>query len=93
MFKETPADLAVKERLWDATVSEVKRYAKMYADLHVVGERSSDQQDDLADIAKAKGYPKMLIRLAGSLHRRGLIEGQEGAQLLAEYKYRLGFRF
>ncbi|WP_323008511.1 hypothetical protein [Paracoccus sp. (in: a-proteobacteria)] len=43
-FKETAEDLAVKDRLWDATERELEHFARLYADGHVVGVRYSSRQ-------------------------------------------------
>lgn len=67
---EAPEDLAVKERLWDATRREVMRFAQRHAAEHVVGEARSEPQADILEAAKRKGYEITLIENCGTLHRR-----------------------
>lgn len=70
-FKETAEDLAVKDRLWDATERELEHFARLYADGYVVGEPYSDAQKDATSAAKRKGYPKGLVRDLGAIVRKG----------------------
>lgn len=69
-FKEEPADLAVKARLWDATERELEGFARKYAAGHVKGERYSEIQKDVTYAAKAKGYKIGLVRELGDHVRR-----------------------
>ncbi|REF70384.1 hypothetical protein [Paracoccus versutus] len=70
-FKETAEDLAVKDRLWDATERELEHFARLYAEGHVAGFRYRDAQKDATSAAKRRGYPKGLVRDLGAVVRKG----------------------
>lgn len=89
-LKETPDDLAVKERLWCATEREIERFAKAYADGHIVGQAYSDAQRDATSAAKSKGYPKGLIREAGRFVKNGEWGGQVCLAFRRGYRARIG---
>lgn len=89
-LKETAEDLAVKDRLWDATDRELHHFAEIYAAGHVPGERYSDAQKDATSAAKVKGYPKGLVRSLGDIVRKDEWGGVEAASIRQEYRARLG---
>lgn len=89
-LKEDSSDIAVKTRLWEATQRELLGFVERYAAHHVVGCRVSDGQEDVACAAKAKGYPKTLVRDLGSLSRRGLMGGVEATEALRAYRVKIG---
>ncbi|WP_313349101.1 hypothetical protein [Paracoccus sp. (in: a-proteobacteria)] len=70
-FKETAEDIAVKDRLWDATERELEHFSRLYADGYIKGEDYSDAQRDATSAAKRKGYPKGLVRALGGIIRKG----------------------
>lgn len=86
MFKETPEDVAVKERLWDATVREARGFASRHARGHQRGTRETPEQYDIAFAAKMKGYPMGLIRSLSRAIRRGESENEH----LAVYRSAIG---
>lgn len=61
-LKETAEDLEVKERLWGATVREVREISERYAAAHEVGVRETERQYDIVFAAKKRGYPMGLVR-------------------------------
>lgn len=77
-LKESDEDRAVKARLWNATERELRHFASRYAEEHVVGERESEAQREVALVAKRKGYPITLVQSLGSLVRRDLIDSERG---------------
>lgn len=90
-LKETAADKAVKERLWEASKAELLRFAGLYAQRHEPGVRYSDGQRDATAAAKAKGYRIGLVRLCG----QNLISGndkirQEMDEAIARFRVQLG---
>lgn len=89
-YKETAEDIEVKDRLWGAVQREAMRFAVRYAEEHVVGERSSTEQENICDTAKAKGYPKGLIRELGSLVRRNMADGDRAVDVFAAYRGKIG---
>lgn len=89
-LKEDDGDRAVKLQLWSATERELMHFASRYAEEHVVGERASEAQEGVADAAKAKGYPKGLVRMLGSLVRREMVETPDAAALMREYRVKIG---
>lgn len=89
-LKEDDGDRAVKLRLWSSTERELMHFASRYAEEHVIGERASEAQGGVADAAKAKGYPKVLVRKLGSLVRREMVETPDAAALMREYRVKIG---
>lgn len=87
-FKEECSDIAVKERLWNATEREALRFANREAEEFVVGSAYSDGQKEVTSAAKKKGYPIGLIRTLGRAIRLNL--EVERDQALVEYRSKIG---
>lgn len=87
-FKEEPADIEVKDRLWMATEAEAMRFAVREAEEFVVGQAYSEGQKQVTSAAKRKGYPCGLIRKVGRAHRLGLED--IAAEALRDYREHLG---
>ena len=89
-LKESQEDSDVKARLWDATSRELIRFAERYAEEHVVGQRVSEAQEDVACAAAKMGYPKTLVRDLGSAARRGVMAEDRAVGMLCAYQIRIG---
>lgn len=64
-LKETPEDLAVKARLWDATRRELLFFAARYRQEREAGVWRTDAQVDVCAAAKKRGYKKGLVEFLG----------------------------
>lgn len=91
-LKETPEDIATKERLWDATEREVLGLSANYAgkqDLEGAQERWLDAQA----IAKRKGYPVALVKKVGRLLHGSMSDKTvEAAAALSDYRAKIGLK-
>lgn len=84
-MRETAADVEVREKLWDASVAELKRCASSYAEASVKGAWSTDLQDEIVAAAKKRGYPAGLVRLG-----RRLVRGTKAAKRdLAQWRAKI----
>lgn len=88
-MKEDDGDRAVKASLWEASEREILRFAGRYRQEHCAGVAACRAQDDVADAAKQKGYPKGLIRFLGA-QKRGDEMDAAGLQRLREYRQSIG---
>lgn len=89
-LKETPEDIAVKTKLFDASLAEVLRFATKHCDAHCVGEKETDDQKDVLCAAKLKGYLMGDVRSFSSLTRRQLIDSDSYDFEVRAFRERLG---
>ena len=87
-FKEEPADIQVKARLWEATAREAMHFAAREADEFVKGIAYPPGQKSVTAAAKKRGYPCGLIRTLGRASRLSLTD--EVTAALAAYRVKLG---
>jgi uncharacterized protein (UPF0335 family) len=88
-LKEGPEDIAVKARLWRATVAEAERFAQRFERERVAGERYSDGQRDVIHAAKMRGYPAFLVRAIAAV-QRGSSEKERADRALGRFRAKIG---
>ena len=87
---ETAGDIAVKDKLFNSTMSEVLGFAKKHAERHVVRGGETEGQKDILSAAKSKGYTMKQIRRAAMFIRRGKTETVAYENFVSEYRNKLG---
>ena len=88
-LKETAEDVAVKDKLFNSTMSEVLGFANKHSERHEVGVRETEGQKDILTAANSKGYRKGMIQRVAMFIRRGKTETIEYDNLVSEYRSKL----
>ena len=88
-LKQTDEDVAVMNKLFDSTMSEVLGFAKKHAARHEVG-GETDGQKDILCAAKSKGYTMAIVRRAAMFIRRDRMETIAYRNFVSGYRSKLG---
>ena len=70
-MKQDADDVEVQQRLWRSTEKELMHFAKRYAEEYKRNDwrAPSEGQNNVAEAAKMRGYPKTVVRMLGDFVR------------------------
>lgn len=88
-FVETAGDIAVKDKLFNSTMSEVTRFANKHRQAHIVGSDETDEQKDILCAAKMKVYNMGFIRKVSSMIRRNMVDTEYYSNVVGLYRDKL----
>ena len=89
-MKETPEDVAVADRAFDAAASELRQFIERWEQLDAEKKEVAERQKEVMSEAKARGYDTKVIRKVIALRKREPADVAEEEAVLEMYKSALG---
>ena len=89
-MKETDADRAVRDRAYSVAGEELRQFVERFEQLEAEKKEVAEQQKDLMQEAKARGYDTKVLRKVVALRKRKPDDVAEEEAVLEMYRAALG---
>ncbi|MHC9236748.1 DUF2312 domain-containing protein [Pseudooceanicola sp. 502str34] len=89
-MKETDADREVKDAAYRVTASELRQFIERFEQLETEKRDIAEQQKEVMDEAKGRGYDTKVMRKVIALRKRDKDDIAEEEAILEMYKEALG---